>query len=79
MSKFYLHEFKLFDGEATITFNIVDLNEMKNEIIFAVTNRGRISLVTYDLFEDENGLYFEYGPDYTKVKINDFEEVSDND
>ncbi len=31
MSKFYLHEFKLFDGEATITFNIVDLNEMKTK------------------------------------------------
>lgn len=47
-NKFYLHEFQIFDGEATITFNIVDLNELKNEISVAITNRGKISVVTYD-------------------------------
>ena len=31
-NKFYLHEFKLFDGEESITFNIVALNESKKEI-----------------------------------------------
>ena len=76
-NKFYLHEFKLFDGEEYITFNIVALNESKKEILVAVTNRGRITQVTYDLFEDENGYYFEYGCDYTKVKIEDFKEVKD--
>ena len=76
-NKFYLHEFKLFDGEEYITFNIVALNESKKEILVAVTNRGRITQVTYDLFGDENGYYFEYGCDYTKVKIEDFKEVKD--
>lgn len=76
-NKFYLQEFKLFDGEEYITFNIVALNESKKEILVAVTNRGRITQVTYDLFEDENGYYFEYGCDYTKVKIEDFKEVKD--
>ena len=76
-NKFYLHEFKLFDGEEYITFNIVALNESKKEILVAVTNRGRITQVTYDLFEDKNGYYFEYGCDYTKVKIEDFKEVKD--
>ena len=76
-NKFHLHEFKLFDGEEFITFNIVALNESKKEILVAVTNRGRITQVTYDLFEDENGYYFEYGCDYTKVKIEDFKEVKD--
>ena len=74
-NKFYLHEFKLFDGEEYITFNIVALNESKKEILVAVTNRGKISHVTYDLFEDKKGLYFEYGPDYTKIYIDDFEIV----
>ena len=37
-NKLYLHEFKIFDGESWITFNIVDLNENKNEIAVAVTN-----------------------------------------
>ena len=76
-NKFYLHEFKLFDGEAYITFNIVALEESKKEIQVAVTNRGKITIVTYDLFEDKNGYYFEYGCDYTKVKIKDFKEVKD--
>ena len=76
-NNFYLHEFKLFDGEEYITFNIVALNESKKEILLAVTNRGRISQITYDLFEDENGYYFEYGCDYTKVKINEFKEIKD--
>ena len=74
-NKFYLHEFQIYDGEATITFNIVDLNEMKNEISVAITNRGKISVVTYDLFQDENGLYFEYGCEYRKIIVNDFREV----
>ena len=73
-NKFYLHEFKIHDGEAWITFNIVDLNELKNEISVAVTNRGKITVVTYDLYQDENG-YFEYGCEYTKININDFKEV----
>ena len=74
---FYLHEFNLFDGEEYITFNIVALHESKKEILLAVTNRGRITEVTYDLFEDENGYYFEYGCDYTKVSINEFKEMKD--
>ena len=65
------------DGEEYITFNIVALNESKKEILVAVTNRGKISHVTYDLFEDKNGFYFEYGCDYTKVNINEFKEIKD--
>ena len=74
-NKFYLHEFKIHDGEARITFNIVDLNELKNEISVAVTNRGKITIVTYDLYKDENGYYFEYGCEYKKISVNDFKEV----
>lgn len=74
-NKFYLHEFKIHDGETWITFNIVDLNELKNEISVAVTNRGKITVVTYDLYQDENGYYFEYGCEYTKININDFKEI----
>ena len=74
-NKFYLHEFAIFDGEAWITFNIVDISELKNEISVAVTNRGKITVVTYDLYQDENGYYFEYGCEYTKININDFKEI----
>lgn len=76
-NKFYLHEFAIFDGEAWITFNIVELNELKNEISVAVTNRGRITVTTYDLYKDENGYYFEYGCQFTKININDFKEIKE--
>ena len=75
MSKFYMHEFMFFDGEDRIVFNIVDLNENKNEIYVAITRKGKITVVTYPLFKDEAGLYFEYGPSFEKININDFEEV----
>ena len=74
-NKLYLHEFKIHDGEAWITFNIVDISELKNEISVAITNRGKITVVTYDLYQDENGYYFEYGCEYTKININDFKEI----
>ena len=76
-NKFYLHEFAIFDGEAWITFNIVELNELKNEISVAVTNRGRITVTTYDLYKDENGYYCEYGCEFTKININDFKEMKE--
>ena len=72
--KYYLSEFQFHDGEVFITFNIVSIDTSKNEITVAVSNRGRISVTTYDLLTDSNGfLYFEYGIDYEKINIDDFE------
>ncbi len=64
-------EYQHFDGETYITFNIVFATD--NEIQIAVTNRGKISVLTYDLYEDENGEYFEYGCDYDRIYIEYFE------
>ena len=61
MNKFYLKEFQHFDGEDDVIFNIVELNVDSNKITVAVTKCGKISVTEYDLFTDENGLYFEYG------------------
>lgn len=73
--KYYLSEFRLHDGEVYITFNIVSIDTAKKEIQLAVTNRGRISVVTYDLYTDKNGkLYFEYGCMFEKIRIEDFKE-----
>lgn len=76
-NKFYLKEFQYFDGESFVTFNIYDLNESKKTITVAITNQGRISLLEYDLLQDEEGLYFEYGVNYTRINVDDFEEVND--
>ena len=71
--KYYLSEFQFHDGEVFITFNIVSIDVIKNEITVAISNRGRISVTTYDLLTDGNGYFFEYGVDYEKININDFE------
>ena len=75
--KYYLSEFELYDGEAFITFNIVYVDLDRNEVNIAVTDRGRISVITYDLLKDKNGnLYFEYGVMFTRIYLDDFEEAA---
>ena len=65
---YYLSEFELYDGE-------VDLD--RNEVQVAVSDRGKISVVTYDLMTDKNGrLYFEYGVMFERVYLDEFEEAA---
>ena len=73
-NKFYMSEFEYFDGEDFVTFNIIDMSETTNKITVAVTNKGKISLIDYDLCQDEKGLFFEYGCTYTRINLDDFEE-----
>ena len=75
--KYYLSEYELFDGECFITFNLVGVDLDRNEIQVAVSDRGRISVVTYDLMTDKNGrLYFEYGVMFERVYLDEFEEAA---
>ncbi len=74
--RLYLAEFEFYDGDEFITFNNVDVNTGRNQITVAVTNQGKISVITYDLLTDDDGkLYFEFGHFYEKVAVDDFEEV----
>lgn len=73
---FYLKEFELYDGEHFIKFNIVDINTDKMTINLAITHTGKIIITEYDLKRDKNNnLYFEYGIDFNKIKVDDFEEI----
>ena len=73
-NKFYLKEFQFFDGEDTVVFNIVAVDG--NKITVAVTKCGKISITDFDLYSDENGLFFEYGvAGLEHIHINDFEET----
>ena len=75
--KYYLSEFEWFDGEDYITFNLVGIDLVKNEARVAVTDRGKISVVTYDLLTGKDGgLYFEYGVIFTRIYLDDFEEAA---
>ena len=67
-------EYKHFDGEDFITFNILSLDFDKNEITVAITNRGKITVSTYEILKDMYGdCYFEYGP-FTSIFLMDFYE-----
>ena len=75
---YYLKEFQYFDGYTEIIFNIVDINFDKMTITLAITNQGKISVIEYDLKRDkENNLYFEYGCQYEKITVDDFENIED--
>lgn len=66
-----------YDGECFITFDVIEVNFDRNEITVAVTNRGKISVLDYDLLSDKQGnLYFEYGVGFEKIYLNDFEEAA---
>ena len=74
--KYYLKEFEYFDGESFITFNIVSINFERKTIEVTVTDRGKISVIEYDLHQDGKGdFYFEFGPSYERIAVDDFEEV----
>jgi len=78
LDKMYLREFQFFNGEYDITFNIVDINTEKMIITLAVSNQGKISVIEYDLKRDKNdNLYFEYGCEFSKIEVNDFETITD--
>ena len=75
---YYLKEFQYFDGYTEIIFNIADINFDKMTITLAITNQGKISVIEYDLKRDkENNLYFEYGCQYEKIAVDDFENIED--
>ena len=66
-------EYEMYNGEHFITFDIVDLNKENNVATMAITCAGKISVQEIDLQEDENGLYFEYGPLFNIIRIDEFE------
>ncbi len=73
--KGYLAEFDFFDGDNFVTFNIIGYSSDRSEILVAMTDRGKISLVTYDILADKTGRrYFEYGCMFDKIYIDDFRE-----
>ena len=71
-----LSEFDYFDGEEFITFDALDVDCEKMVIRLAVTNRGRISVVDYDLKYDNDLLYFEYGLYNEKIYLFEFSSVA---
>ena len=74
--RYYLSEFSYYDGDHFITFNIVDIDT--GMITVAITNEGKISVRSFDLKDDGDSLYFEYGPSYEKIAVDDFEDFGED-
>lgn len=68
-----MYEFEHYNGEHFVTFDIVALNKDSKVATMAITCAGKISVQDIDLKEDENGLYFEYGPSFDTIRIDEFE------
>jgi hypothetical protein len=76
--KYYLSEFKLYDTDRFVTFNIVYIDAVKEKITVAVSDSGKISVCSFGLNEDENGFYFEYGVGYEKIALGEFEQIEED-
>ena len=62
------------NGINFITFGLIELDVDNEKVIVGISDLGKIIVTDYPLFEDKNGnLYFEYGVDYEKIYIEDFE------
>ena len=76
MKNYFLKQFDYFDGEYDVKFNIVDIDIDKMTINLAITHTGKIILTEYDLKRDKNNnLYFEYGIEFNKIKVDNFEQI----
>ena len=67
-------EYDYFNGENNITFDLLEIDDEEHEVVIAITNLGKISVCTFDLYFDGNRRYFEYGCLYTKIYIDEFTE-----
>lgn len=76
-----MFEYDYFDGDHFITFDIIEVDEDNGKITLAISNQGRITQDTFDLFEDNeidkemtNDIrYFEFGLFADKIYLNQFE------
>ena len=67
-------EYEYFNGENNVTFDLLEIDDEKHEVVVAISNLGKISVHTFDLYFDGNRRYFEYGCLYAKIYIDEFTE-----
>lgn len=57
----FSYEYQYFDGEYLHTLNLINVNLDKTVATIAITCAGGISVKDFNLQQDKNRLYFEYG------------------
>jgi len=77
MCKEYLQEYEHYYQDRYITFNIVDIDRDNAKIIVNISDSGRLTLQTFELLNDGDLEYFEFGsPIVEEIYLNDFMEVA---
>ena len=73
-----MFEYEYFNGENFIIFDIIEVNEEKNQITVEISNEGKIVEETFDLLKDKDERqYFEYGLYFDKIYVDEFIYVED--
>lgn len=74
-NKFYMKEYRHFNGNYNVIFNLVEVNTDNETVTVAINNLGKLTQNTFELKEENGWLYFEYGIMNEKIYIDEFEFV----
>ena len=74
-NKYYMKEYRHFNGDYNIIFNLIEVNTDNNTVTVAINNLGKLTQDTLELREENGRLYFEYGVMNDKIFIDDFVSV----
>lgn len=70
----YKDGFDFNDGESLIRFDVVAYCPDTKQITLAITNQGKISVLDFEVFEDGDGQFIEYGSTREKIYIDELQE-----
>ena len=77
-NKHFMKEYRHFDGDHSITFNLLEVNTDNNTVTVAISNQGKITQETFVLQKLNNRFYFEYGIfGENKIFVDEFEQVEE--
>ena len=62
------------DGESLVRFDVVAYCPDTKQITLTITNQGKISVLDFEVFEDKEGHFIEYGSTHEKIYIEDLQE-----
>lgn len=71
-NKFYIKEYRHFNGDYNVIFNLIEVNTDNDTVTVIVNNLGKITQRTFELKEENGWLYFEYGVMNEQIFIDDF-------
>lgn len=71
-NKYYMKEYRHFNGDYNVIFNLVEVNTDDDTVTVIVNNLGKITQRTFELKEENGWLYFEYGVMNEQIFIDDF-------